>query len=176
MTDTEYALWLDYKKDPSTENKNKLFDHYYYIAHRVAGSAAKESSGCFDEMLSLTSMKLLTSIDKGKVNNQKAPVRAYLWKVLRCEILDYYRNDAKYRESFVVSSEIPEQCSDPLEIGDKFHDMIRPLDEILRKVAIMRYFKGMYIAEIAKELNVSKATIHVRMNKIHRRLRCFLAA
>lgn len=164
---------------PSCEKQfEKLFDEYYFRVIAFAQGFVKDHFAA-EEIVQNVFLKLWFKRD---VLEGISNMSAYIFKISRNEIVDYFRGKAaKSRihmvelSSDVKSDSFSDQKLDYTILHGAIMNFISTMPEQRRKVFLMSRERNMSNAEIAKELNLSQRTVETHISKALSQLRDFLA-
>lgn len=152
--------------------KEKIYRDYYdkvygYICSNINNAATAEDLTA-DVFVKI--YEKLDSFDEGK-----ASLSTWIFTITRNKLTDYYRTRR-------VFTEIPETLDDGSSIEDDvcnaemleaLADALETLEERERDIIILRFYKGMTLAEIAKQMDISYSYIKVLQNKAFGAIRDF---
>lgn len=152
--------------------KENIYRDYYdkvygYICSNINNAATAEDLTA-DVFVKI--YEKLDSFDEGK-----ASLSTWIFTITRNKLTDYYRTRR-------VFTEIPETLDDGSSIEDDvcnaemleaLADALETLEERERDIIILRFYKGMTLAEIAKQMDISYSYIKVLQNKAFGAIRDF---
>lgn len=107
----------------------------------------------------------------------------WICTVAKYKAIDFHRKEQKSNEipsinHYCISNDYtPEDIVISNESRAELLDCLNQLDDITRKIFIMRFFLGDSILEIAKKLNVSRGVVDTRISRgkkvLRKQLSCF---
>lgn len=157
----------------------QIFNDYYYKVKNFTEGFVKNRFSS-EEIVQNVFLKLWKRRDS--LENISS-ISAYLFKICRNEIIDYYRSsDAKISgmtENYIPDTEydqFTDQILDCNIVQKAIKDFIAQMPEQRRKIFIMSREQNMSNAEIAKTLGISQRTVETHISKALAQLRDFLYA
>lgn len=161
------------------ETFESIFNEYYFRVKSFTEGFVKDRFSS-EEIVQNVFLKLWKK--KGALDNI-SNISAYIFKICKNEIIDYYRS-ADIRRTGVTVNNVPdreydqftEQTLDCSIIRNAVHEFISNLPEQRKRVFIMSREQNMSNAEIAEKLCISQRTVETHISKTLAQLRDFLSA
>lgn len=102
--------------------------------------------------------------------------RNWICSIARFKAIDYYRKIVKKSEDILDEVDIIEKdtIEDEIVLAENKKELellLNSLDEVDRKIFIMKYFLGFKSEEISEELNLTKASINCRIYRNKKKLK-----
>ena len=162
-------------KDFDTIYRNYYKKVYEFTLKRVSDEFVAEdlTSGVFE--------KIMKSIDKFKFKG--VSISAWIFKIARNNIIDYYRKNNKRKKDisihdviYYIKSDEKDSIADMIEDEDNvaLYDAIRQLSESDQYLIYYKYFEGKSNKEIAKLMNMSQSNIATRLHRIRKKMKSLL--
>lgn len=130
---------------------------YTYIYHRV-----NRNPDVAEDITADVFVRMVSSLHKYKV--KKTPLLAWLHTIARNQIIDYYRQMDRNRETHLTdalqdTADLPDRSAIFLYDLDRVHNAMENLTESQRDVLICRYMNDMSVKETAEILNRNEGAI-----------------
>ena len=128
-----------------------------------------------DEALDITQETFIKTWDYMRNNRSIDSARAFLYRIARNAIIDFYRKKKPSSLDAMIDSEHPQELPDPnipnpgsnLDKAEMI-DRLKQLPEHHYEILVLRFIQELTISEIATMMNESENTVSVR---IHRALK-----
>jgi len=152
---------------------SKIYNKYVDSIYRFV--FIKVSSGqTAEDLTSEVFLKSWQAFQEQKINNPKA----YLYKVARNLVIDFYRERGQTTIVSIEQEEIILQSEEDLEQKESQESDFRKIQKALKQlnpdyqdIVIMRHIEGLSIKDIAKVLNKSKGATRVMLHRAMEQLK-----
>jgi len=177
-----------FKPKKKKDNFIKLYDKYHTGIYRFLRFKVKNNEIAQD-LTQETFIKYWDYINnKGKSANLRNK-RAFLYRIARNLLTDYYRSATKNKEFAVGDTQIVATLADVqsydlntaetnLDIGkdmDKVLNVLQDMSELSAQVITLKYVEDMSNAEIAKILDKSEGAVRTAMSRAMKELKSHLS-
>jgi RNA polymerase sigma-70 factor (family 1) len=173
VTDSEYFIRHAFATDPRS-GVELLYRHYYQplCSHAVRLLYSKTVAE------DLVSEIFYQFYAKGAYLKVKTSFRAYLYKSVRNQALNYKRDEGKRSQDIDQCAELagpdrqrPDALAEYEELHQHMHAGIQGLPSQRRRIFLMHRFEHKKYSEIAEELQLSPRTVEVQIRKASHFLR-----
>lgn len=163
----EFKLWLDIKKG-DVKALNRLHTLYFcqmclFATHTVHDNQLVENivSDCFIKLW-----------DNRKKIEIKTSLKSYLYRILRNQIIDFYRGKQEKTEHLYELPDIPNETEfDKQQHYAKLYKAILKLPEQRKIILEFAVYDSLTYQQIADKLNISKNTVKTQMARAYRFLK-----
>lgn len=99
--------------------------------------------------------------------------KGWLGRIARNLAMDQYRRESniRHRERRAARNEAVESDERDLELHGKVVQAVLDLDEPYKTVVMLHYYRGLNLAQVAKELNRNAATVRSQLHRAHELLK-----
>ncbi len=172
--DLEKKLIKDSRKDKS--NFSPLYKHYKKYIHEFFSYRVSEETSA-EELTSTVFEKALKSLDNFQW--QGVSFSAWLYKIARNTLIDYYRNNEKRKKitNLDRTYDLPSKEKSPHEQietmfeEDLLHKILNKLNTREREIIYMKFFDGYTNKLIAKITGLSETNVGTIVYRTIRKLR-----
>ncbi len=167
-------------KKVTRQNFDEIYKRYYkpvyeFTLKRVTDTAVAE------DLTSMVFEKIMKSFDKFQW--QGITISAWIFKIARNNIIDYYRKSNKYKKNipiedvvFYLESDEKDAISTLIADEDNvaLYNAIREFEEKDQYLIYYKYFEEKSNKEIAKIMNMTQSNIATRLHRIRKRIKDLL--
>lgn len=167
---TQQTLFLN----AGTQDFDSIYTEHYAALHQYAYTILSDRE-LAEEMVHQVFLKIL---EKGGQVNVHTSLKAYLYRAVHNECLNYYKHQ-KVKQAHIEYAaqdvkgavESPSGAIQYKELEKQLHAAINELPEQCRTVFQMSRFEELKYAEIALQLGISIKTVENQISKALKRLR-----
>lgn len=145
-----------------------IYDEYIpYVKAIVSKVLIKfEDTGLIEECINDVFLIVWNKCDK--FNGDKSDFKRWICTISKFKAIDYYRSYIKKSVEVLEKIEVYEKntLEEEIIIGEnkkEVVELLNGLDELDRKIFIMKYFLGLKSDEIGEKLNLSKSSVDNRL-------------
>lgn len=160
------------------QNFDDIYTAHYAALHQYAYTLLSDRA-LAEEMVHQVFLKIL---EKGGQINVHTSLKAYLYRAVHNECLNYFKHQKVKQAHHVyattaygVAAESPSGSMQYKELEKQLHAAINELPEQCRTIFQLSRFEELKYAEIALQLGISIKTVEGQMSKALKRLRIQLA-
>ena len=146
------------------EQKTALYEEFHTKVLRYLSGKLRDSQ-LAEDLCSEVFLKIYEKIDT--YNEKKASLSTWVFTITRNTLTDYFRTRRVCEEipETLADADTPEETFCTNEMLELLASALELLEPRLRDIVIFRYYQGMTLTEIGRNLGISYAHIKVLHNK-----------